>query len=230
MNVSVGVSDVALLAQEVETRFVGAPVGLMDPMVVSLGDERAALLIDMSTLYHERVTLPPLNLVVVDSGVRHAHATGGYAERRNQCEFAASLLGVAKLCDLSELTVETASRLPEPLGRRALHVVRENHRVVEAVQAIRGFDIGALGPLFNESHRSLRDAFQVTVPEVDRLVDHAVTLDDVRGARMTGGGFGGAIIVLAEPGTGAHVAQQIMAHARTNAQSSPRLLLTAGYV
>jgi galactokinase len=217
----------ALLAQEVETIFVGAPVGLMDSMVVSLGDEHAALLMDMSTLYYERVVLPPLDLVIVDSGVHHAHATGGYAERRRECEEAARLLGVAQLCELTDSSA--AEGLPAPLAHRARHVISENQRVLAAVRAIRDLDIEALGALFSESHRSLQNDFQVTVPEVDALVGQAMTLRGVRGARMTGGGFGGAIIALADPDAGAIVAQQLMSLARERGLSQTRLLLTAGY-
>jgi galactokinase len=102
--------------------------------------------------------------------------------------------------------------LPDPLGRRARHVITEDDRVLAAVRAMRGGDAGALGRLFFESHASMRDDYEVSVPEVDLLVEEARIQPDVLGARLTGGGFGGAIVVLATAGTARRVAERVAAH------------------
>ncbi len=196
---------IAQVAQRAENDFVGAPVGIMDPMASSLASEDAALFLDTETLAFEHVRLPDdIELVVIDSGVTHSHATGEYATRRNECARAAALLGVRNLGVVHDPAV--ASSLPAPLDRRARHVVTENARVVEAVTAMRAGDVGRLGLLFDASHASLRDDFEVTTPDTDRLVRIARGQPGVLGARMTGGGFGGAIVALAMRGEGTKVA------------------------
>jgi galactokinase len=198
---------IAKLGRAAETDFVGAPIGIMDQMASSLAGERAALFIDTRTLAYERVPLPPsFEIVVIDSGVAHDHATGGYATRRAECERAAELLGVKALRDVVD--VAATSALPDPLSRRARHVVTENARVLEAVACLRRGDDRRLGELLSESHASLRDDFAVSVEAVDRLVDCAMRDPACLGARMTGGGFGGAIVALAKKGAGAEVARR----------------------
>jgi galactokinase len=190
----------ALLAQRVEVEFVGAPVGVMDPMAASLGNAGEALFIDTQSLRTERVPLPAgLGIAVVHSGISHEHATGDYRLRRRECDEATRALGVPSL---RALTVEDLPRievLPSPLDRRVRHVVSENARVVEAVEALRSGALEQLGTLLAASHRSLRDDYQVSLPDVDRLVSLAAEAPGVFGARLTGGGFGGAIVVAARP-------------------------------
>jgi galactokinase len=189
---------VALLAQKVETDFVGAPVGVMDQMASSLADDRTALFLDARTLEHQRVPLPAgLAVLVIDSSIRHSHATGDYRVRRSECEEAARLLGVRFLRDVPSQDLQRVARLPEPLGRRARHVVTEDARVLAAVDALRAGDAVRLGQLFDESHASMRDDFEVSLPEIDRLVEIARGAPGVLGARLTGGGFGGSIVALA---------------------------------
>ncbi|QRK04703.1 galactokinase [Archangium violaceum] len=200
----------AVLGQKVENDFVGAPVGVMDPMACHLADGGAALFLDTRSLGHERVPLPTgVEPVVINSGVAHNHAAGDYRTRRAECERAAELLGVPQLRDLTEADLPRLAALPEPLGRRARHVLTENARVLATVEALRTGDIAALGPLMYASHASQRDDYQVSVPEIDLLVELALNERDVLGARLTGGGFGGSIVALARTGTGATVAQRI---------------------
>jgi galactokinase len=193
--------QLALLAKKAETEFVGAPVGIMDQMACSLADEAGALFIDTRTLHYVRVPLPAhAELLVVDSGVRHSHASGDYRVRRAECHRAAELLGVPSLRDVNNDNLSRIEKLPGPLNRRARHVVTENARVVAAVEALRSGDLSEVGRLFSASHVSLRDDFEVSVPAVDALVDGVRSMNGVYGARLTGGGFGGAIVALTRRG------------------------------
>jgi galactokinase len=190
----------ALLAQRVEVEFVGAPVGVMDPMAASLGTTAEALFIDTQSLRTERVPLPAgLGMAVVHSGISHEHATGDYRLRRRECEEATRALGVPSLRSLTVEDLPRIEALPSPLDLRARHVVSENARVVDAVEALRSGALERLGTLLAASHRSLRDDYQVSLPDVDRLVSLAAEAPGVFGARLTGGGFGGAIVVAARP-------------------------------
>ena len=199
---------VALLAQRVENRFVGAQVGIMDPMACSVGEPGAALLLDTRNLAAESVPLPTgLDWVVVNSGVAHQHAGGDYNTRRAECERACGLLGVAQLRDLAAADLPRLEKLPEPLGRRARHVVTENARVLEAADALRRNDPVTLGRLFNASHDSQRDDYEVSVPAVDSLVAAARRRPEVYGVRLTGGGFGGSVVLFAPAGQGVAAAE-----------------------
>jgi len=190
----------AMLAQRAEVEFVGAPVGVMDPLACSLGRSGAALFIDTRSLRTEHVRLPDaLGIAVVHSGIRHDHASGEYRTRRAECEEATRVLGVPSLRVLSVDDLPRIEALPPPLDRRARHVVTENARVLQAVETLRSGRLEQLGALLAASHRSLRDDFQVSVPAVDRLVALATETPGVFGARITGGGFGGAIVVAARP-------------------------------
>ena len=189
----------ALLAQRGENDLVGAPVGVMDPMASSLADTSSALFLDARSLAFELVPFPAAaGLAVIDSGITHDHAGGEYRLRRAECEEAALLLGVPQLRDLPFFDLPRAQALPEPLGRRVRHVVSENERVLLARDALRAGDLPALGDLFDASHRSMRDDYEVSTPEIDVLVDTARSLPGVHGARLTGGGFGGCVIVLTD--------------------------------
>lgn len=192
--------QLALVARRAEVEFVGAPVGVMDPMVVSLGSPHEALFIDTQSLHAERVPLPPgLGIAVVHSGISHEHSSGEYRVRRRECEEATQALGVPSLRSLTPEDLPRIEALPPPLDRRARHVMSENARVLEAVEALRSGALERLGALLAEAHRSLRDDFQVSVPDLDRLVALAAEAPGVFGARLTGGGFGGAIVVAARP-------------------------------
>ena len=220
--------DVALarLAQRAENEFVGARSGIMDQLAASVGREGEALFIDCRSLEFQRIPLPAeLELVVVDSGIRHEHAGGAYNERREECERAARMLGVAALRDVGD--VARVEGLPEPLSRRARHVVTENARVLGAVAALADRDIQRLGALLDASHRSLRDDYEVSTPEVDLLVELLREQDGIHGARITGGGFGGSIVAVADPGTGHHAAARGVAEYRQRTGIGARVILPA---
>ena len=207
--------ELALLAQKVETGFVGAPVGVMDQMASSLADDRTALFIDTRSLAYQRTPLPPeAAILVINSGIRHSNATGDYRTRRAECEEAARRLGVPQLRDLGDADLPALERLPDLLRRRARHVVTENARVLAAVRALEARDLQALGRLFTESHASMRDDFDVSLPEIDRLVEIAAGVSGVFGARLTGGGFGGCIVVLAHIRAATQAAESIIGEAR----------------
>jgi galactokinase len=200
----------ALLAQRVETDFVGAPVGIMDPMAVALAETGSALFLDTRSLQHETVPLPAsCELAVIDSGTSHRHSAGGYRLRREECEEAARRMGVDQLRELDVSDLPRLAKLPPPLDRRARHVITENGRVLAAVRAMRAGDAPALGRLLSASHRSLAVDFAVSTPEIDSLVELAHAAPEVFGARLTGGGFGGSVVLLARPGTARATAHRI---------------------
>jgi galactokinase len=217
--------ELALLAHRAEHDFVGARVGIMDQMAASLGEPGTALFLDTQSMSWERVPLPQdLEIAVIDSGVAHRHAAGEYNTRRRECERAAELLGIASLRALDIGDLPRAAELPDPLGKRVQHVVTENARVRAAVVALRNGEVAVFGLLLDASHASLREDYQVSVPDVDRLVALAQADRDVLGARMTGGGFGGAIVVAARRGTAAAAAERI-ARAYREGGGAPSVLL-----
>jgi len=202
--------ELALLGQRAENEFVGARVGVMDQMAASLGVGGRALLIDTRSLEHRSVALPAgAELVVIDSGVAHRNRAGGYNARRAECERACALLGVRALRDLAAADLPQLAALPDPLARRVRHVVGENERVLAAVAALEAGDLVRLGALLDASHASLRDDYEVSTPEVDQLVEVARAQPETLGARLTGGGFGGAIVALVRRGGAAAVAERV---------------------
>jgi len=190
------------ICHDAESRFVGAPTGTLDQRAVLLSRAGHALLIDFATGGTETVPLQGVGpLVVIDTGVRHDHATGEYGARRADCEAAAAALG---LPDLRGADIESVEEhLSGRLAARARHVVTENARVAAAVERLRAGK--GIGDLLDASHRSLRDDFEVSCPELDAVVD-ATRLAGAEGARMTGGGFGGSVIALGLPVEVARVA------------------------
>jgi galactokinase len=165
------------------------------------------------------------DLVVVNSGVAHDHAAGDYNTRRAECERACSLLGVQLLRDLSAADLARVEALPEPLRRRARHVITENDRVRHAVAAMRAGDLGRLGELFYQSHASMRDDYEVSVPEIDLIVELARADGDVYGARLTGGGFGGSVVMLAHAGRGRTAAERVAGEYAARSGRTPRILV-----
>ncbi len=202
----------ARLGQRAENEFVGAPCGIMDQMACTLASQGTALFLDTRTLDFERVALPPsAELVVINSGVSHRIGGGDYATRRAESEEAARRLGFPQLRDVPMAGLDARlAPLPEIQRRRARHVVTEDQRVLDAVAAMRAGDAARLGRLFYESHASMRDDYQVSVPEIDRLVELASRDPRVYGARLTGGGFGGSIVALVQERTGREVADAIV--------------------
>lgn len=198
----IGLDRVALAraGRVAENDAVGAPTGIMDQMASMLGRADAAIFLDCRSLDAEVVDLgfeaAGLELVVVDTGVKHSHATGGYGERRAACERAAEIMGVPALRDLSVDDLPRAAELMDDVTfRRVRHVVTENQRVLDTVRTLREQGPSAIGDLLVASHASMRDDFEISVPELDTAVDTALAAGAV-GARMTGGGFGGAAIAL----------------------------------
>ena len=219
----------AQLGQKAENEFVGAPVGLMDQMAASLADEHTALFLDTRTLYYEAVPLPSeVSLVVINSGVAHSHASGDYRTRRSECERAAALLEVTQLRDIGMADLARAAALPDPLNRRARHVVTENARVLDAVAAMKASDVEELGRLFDESHTSQRDDYEVSVPQVDTLVALTRRQAGVYGARLTGGGFGGSIVGLVQRGRAQDVAAAVVAAYRQETNLEATVLVPQG--
>jgi galactokinase len=188
--------DLALACREAENRYVGVQSGIMDPLVSAAARRGTATLIDCRSLETRPIPLPrDLRIVVVDSGERRRLADGEYNRRRAECEAAARALGVRSLREIG-LDELDGARLPAPLGARARHVVTENGRVEATVAALLDGDLGRIGELFAESHRSLARDFEVSTPLLDALVEAARTAPDVIGARMTGAGFGGCTVNL----------------------------------
>lgn len=202
--------ELAKAGRRAENEFVGAPVGIMDQMACSLASPSSAIFLDTRFLIVEPVHLPSnSSLIVIDSGIVHRHAGGEYAQRRRECEEAARLLGVSELRDADEAAVAGAV-LPDPLDRRARHVASENRRVIETVAALGAADLRRVGALFVESHASLRDDFDVSLPAIDALVELACAADGVYGARLTGGGFGGAIVAIAAADRARQAAHEVL--------------------
>lgn len=221
-------SDVRLAraAQRAEVEFVGAPVGIMDQMASSLAGEREALFLDTRTLEFERIPLPStLELVVIDSGVAHQHAGGDYVTRRRESEEAARALGVERLRDVGIGRLREIERLPPLLAKRARHVVTENARVLDARAALLAGDLAAFGRLLSASHVSLRDDYDVSIDAVDLLVSLADAQPGVLGARMTGGGFGGAIVIATAAGTADDVGKQVSGEYARRTGHVPQVLI-----
>lgn len=190
----------ARVGQLAENKAVGAPTGIMDQSASLLGRHDHAVFLDCRSLDSSLVELgfapAGLELLVIDTGVSHAHATGGYAARRASCEAGALALGVESLRDVGVDDLPRArDLLDDETFRRVRHVVTENQRVLDTVRVLRTEGPTAIGALLDASHVSMRDDFEISVPELDVAVATAQAHGAI-GARMTGGGFGGAAIAL----------------------------------
>jgi galactokinase len=218
--------QLARIAQRVETEFVGAPVGIMDQMACSLGQAGEALFLDTRSLVVERIPLPATaDLVVINSGVRHQHAGGEYAVRRRESFEAAECLGVKWLRDLDLTSLPRIEALPDVLARRARHIVTENARVHDTVQALSRGDLQRTGALFYASHKSMRDDYQISTIEIDTLVKLSEGDPDVYGARMTGGGFGGSVVMLVRAQMSNAVATRMVSEYRRRANREGTVLI-----
>ncbi len=190
----------ARVGQRAENVAVGAPTGIMDQSASLLGQVDHAVFLDCRSLESELVPLglaeAGLAILVIDTGVKHSHATGGYGERRAACERGAAAMGASSLRDLTVDDLPRAQQLlDDETFRRIRHVITENQRVLDTVAVLRAEGASAIGELLDASHRSMRDDFEISVPELDLAVETAVGAGAI-GARMTGGGFGGAAIAL----------------------------------
>lgn len=195
--------ELALLAQGAENSFVGMQCGIMDQFMSALGRAGHALLLDCRDLSYRTIPIPPdVRIIVCDSGVRHSLVGSEYNERRAACNEAVRLLRarLPKIGALRDVSVDdleaNADLLPAAILPRARHVVTENQRTVRAATALEHGDLALFGRLMNESHASLRDDYEVSVPEIDLLTDLARAVPGCYGSRITGGGFGGSTVSL----------------------------------
>ncbi|EIJ72508.1 galactokinase [Haemophilus parahaemolyticus] len=201
-NLPLSLAQIALIGQKAENKFVGANCGNMDQLTSALGHKDHLIMIDCRSLEITPTPVPHgYSIAIINSNVKHDLVTGEYNSRRQECEQAAKFFGVKALRDVTpeqfharenELKAES-----ELAYKRAKHVVYEDQRVLDAVAALKANDMVKLGQLMGESHDSMRDDFEITIPEIDYLVELAqVAIGKNGGARMTGGGFGGCIVCL----------------------------------
>ncbi|MGE3610850.1 MAG: galactokinase [Bacteriovoracaceae bacterium] len=203
--------DLAKIGQRIENEFVGARVGIMDQMATAFAHDGEALFLDTQNLTYERIKLPldQMDLLVINSGISHKLSSKeGYNQRRQECELACSLLKVDSLRNLTLSDLD--DDLPLKIKKRVKHVITENERVFEAVAALKRADLVKLGQLFIESHYSMRDDYEVSLKEIDTLVELSLEHKDVFGARLTGGGFGGSIVAITKKGKGKDIAQDVI--------------------
>jgi galactokinase len=204
MAVMAGASDldmvqIALLAQQSECDFVGTKCGIMDQLISATGVAGHALLIDCRSLERYPVAMPAdAAILIIHSGITRGLVDGQYNARRAQCEAVAAALGVPALRDVPmEVLIAAEAQLDPVAFRRARHVISENARTLDAAQALKAGNLAAMGPLMAASHASMRDDFEITLPPIDALVSLLQdAIGEHGGARMTGGGFGGAVVAL----------------------------------
>ncbi len=218
------VEDRPRIAQRAENGYVGMPCGIMDQAASILCRDGAALFLDCRSLATEHIPCDlrsaGLALLVIDSNAKHQHVDNAYADLRRTCEVAARLLGIPALRDVPDLDAALAALTDPVMRRRVRHVVTENARVLDAVELLRAHRIREIGPLLTASHASMRDDYDITIPEIDLAVQ--VALDEgAHGARMTGGGFGGSIIALVEESAAAAIATRIAAAFRRYGYVAP---------
>lgn len=206
--------QVAKMCQRAENTFVGANCGIMDQFVSCLGKGGHALFLDCRSLDYRLVPIPEdVRIVICNTMVKHKHAGGEYNQRRAECEEGVRLLARSnpEIRALRDATLEQVQRsdLPPVIARRCEHVIQENARVVEGREALEAGDLARFGNLMRESHRSLRDLFEVSSSELDLMVSLAEKMPGCWGARMTGGGFGGCTVNLVKASEATSFAERI---------------------
>jgi galactokinase len=198
--------EIARLGQQAEIQYAGVSCGILDQMASSLADLEHMLFLDTRTLDRQLLPFPAgAEIIVIDSGVTRSLAGSGYNQRRAECESAARQLGVKALRDVKD--PQMADSLPDLLRKRARHVIAENNRVL---QVLEGISAETFGELMNASHASLRDDYEVSIPALDRLVDILQNTSGAFGARLTGAGFGGAVVALVAAGEGKAIARTVL--------------------
>lgn len=200
-GLNIPLQEIALTGQACEA-LNGCKCGIMDQTIVACGTADHALLIDCRSLELKQIKVPTtLDILIVNSNVKHALVGGEYNERREQCENAARILGVKALRDATmEMLDAHKSEMDEVTYRRARHVITEDDRVLEAVKAFESGDLAKLSTLMYASHCSMRDDFEITIPEIDGLVEIIrEAIGENAAVRMTGGGFGGSVVAVVEP-------------------------------
>ena len=208
--------QLAKLCQRAENEFVGAHVGIMDQFASCFGRESHAVLLDCRSLTFQLVPIPEnVRFVISNTKVKHQHSAGEYNRRREECETAVKTLSktypdVRSLRDVSrqQLTA-VADRMPTLLYKRALHVITENDRVIQTGASFRARDFEQVGQLMRDSHRSLRDDYEVSCRELDLMVEAAEDLPGYYGGRMTGGGFGGCTVNLVDHSKASEFARKV---------------------
>lgn len=224
-DLNISQAEIALNGQQAENEFVGCNCGIMDQMISAKGEQNHAMLLDCRTLESEAVSMPEaMAVVIINSNKQRGLVDSEYNTRRLQCEKAAQVFGVKALRDVSiEEFNQNQQSLEDVVAKRARHVITENDRTLEAAKALRAQDMKRLGELMAESHASMRDDFEITVSEIDCLVDIVKdVIGDKGGVRMTGGGFGGCIVALIPPSLTDAVEQAVTAkyQATTGLQAS----------
>ena len=207
-DLEIDLKRLAFAAQKAEHEFVGTRSGIMDQFTSVFAKEGKAMLLDCRSLEIDYIPLSieDVGIVVIDTNVKHSLASSEYNKRREECEKGVELLKkylpyIKSLRDVTPADVFVqGDALPEVILKRCRHVVTENERTTTAARALREKNFDEVGKLMFESHRSLRDDYEVSCPELDLLVDTAQTIDGVFGSRMTGGGFGGCTVTLVNKG------------------------------
>ncbi|MET4099265.1 galactokinase [Agrococcus sp. UYP10] len=205
--------EMVRLGQLVENEVVGAPTGTLDQSAVLLAERDHAVLLDFRADTAEQVPLgfeaAGLEILVIDSLVRHDHATGGYGERRRECEEAARIAGVPTLREIAVDDVEAwADRMPAHVHRRMRHIVTDTDRAARVAALVRDGRPREIGPILTDGHVSQRDDFEDSVPAIDAAVEAALAAGSL-GARLTGGGFGGAAIALVDAAESARIGAEV---------------------
>ena len=207
--------ELVSICHAAENQFVGMPCGIMDQFVSVFGQAGAAIKIDCRSLEYETAPIPPsVAIVAVNTMVKHELGASAYRERVAECAQAVEFIRKSRpeVKTLRDATPEMVTDdMPQPDRKRARHIISENERVNQFVDAAKAGDVRRMGELFVASHRSLQHDYEVSCPELDFLVDAALKIDGVYGARMTGGGFGGCTVNLVDPGAVAAFRQKITA-------------------
>lgn len=220
-------NDIAKIAQRVENDFAGVKCGIMDQLISARGEAGHALLIDCRTLDVRNVKISDdLAIIVIDSGVKRGLVDSQYNARREQCSAAARFFGVPALRDVSlEQLNAQGGGLDETIFRRARHIVTENQRAILFADALEAHDMSAVSQLMTQSHASMRDDFEITVPKVDRLVEILAAAIRGGGARMTGGGFGGCVVGVLNKGAVGEATEAVLARYRTPDGEAPKIYI-----
>ncbi|SMY33497.1 galactokinase [Photobacterium andalusiense] len=201
-ELSISQQEIALNGQQAENQFVGCNCGIMDQLISAEGEKNHALLIDCRSLETKAVAMPEdMAVVIINSNKKRGLVDSEYNTRRAQCEQAADFFGVPALRDVTlTMFTEREAELAPMVAKRARHVITENARTEQAAIALANSDMTLMAQLMAQSHASMRDDFEITVPEIDTLVEMVKgVIGDHGGVRMTGGGFGGCIVALVPP-------------------------------
>jgi len=226
---SISPARMALLGQQAENNWVGVKCGIMDQMASACGVADHALFIDCRSLDLEPVPLPRDTLIaILDTGTPRSLASSDYNTRREQCETAARFFNVAALRDVTlEILQDNIKQLDDLVGKRALHIISENDRVLSTVDQLKKGDMNAVGRLFYESHESLRDLYNVSSPELDRMVEAAMNSSGCYGARMTGAGFGGCAVALVKSEVADKFSEQVIRGYQLKTGRQAKIYLTS---